>query len=97
MIAYLSAQSSAWLAPGRASRRALRGRRSRLQRPPRRARPHPRQRGLARATTTVLRVPTWVRERLAIDVYEVDDTGTVQPRPSGCCGQQEADQLGWRR
>ena len=32
------------------------------------------------AASTVLRVPGWVRERLHVDVYEVDDTGMIQPR-----------------
>ena len=27
-----------------------------------------------------LRVPVWVRDRLAVDVYEVDDAGGVHPR-----------------
>jgi hypothetical protein len=30
------------------------------------------------AVAAALRVPTWVRERLHIAVYEVDDEGTVQ-------------------
>jgi hypothetical protein len=32
------------------------------------------------AVRAALRVPAWVRERLAVDVYEVDDTGGVHPR-----------------
>jgi hypothetical protein len=32
------------------------------------------------AVNAALRVPGWVRERLHVDVYEVDDTGMVYPR-----------------
>jgi len=32
------------------------------------------------AIPAALRVPVWVRERLAIDVYEVDDQGGVHPQ-----------------
>jgi hypothetical protein len=32
------------------------------------------------ALEPALRVPSWVRDRLHIDVYEVDDTGVVHPR-----------------
>jgi len=31
------------------------------------------------ALQAALRVPSWVRDRLHIDVYEVDDTGAVHP------------------
>lgn len=31
------------------------------------------------AVAAALRVPAWVRERLAVDVYEVDDHGRVHP------------------
>jgi hypothetical protein len=34
----------------------------------------------AAAVEAALRVPSWVRDRLHIDVYEVDDTGVVHPR-----------------
>lgn len=36
--------------------------------------------GLAAAIPAALRVPAWVRQRLDIDVYEVDDAGRVHPR-----------------
>lgn len=32
------------------------------------------------AVSAALRVPAWVRQRLDIDVYEVDDAGKVHPR-----------------
>ena len=32
------------------------------------------------AVHAALRVPAWVRQRLGIDVYEVDDAGTVHLR-----------------
>jgi hypothetical protein len=32
------------------------------------------------ALGAALRVPAWVRDRLAVDVYEVDDEGAVHPR-----------------
>jgi hypothetical protein len=32
------------------------------------------------ALQAALRVPSWVRERLHIDIYEVDDAGAVHPR-----------------
>lgn len=32
------------------------------------------------AVQAALRVPAWVRERLGIDVYEVDDAGRVHPQ-----------------
>jgi hypothetical protein len=32
------------------------------------------------AVQAALRVPAWVRQRLSIDVYEVDDAGKVHPR-----------------
>jgi hypothetical protein len=31
------------------------------------------------AVAAAQRVPAWVRKRLAVDVYEVDDYGTVRP------------------
>jgi hypothetical protein len=32
------------------------------------------------AVQAALRVPAWVRQRLDVDVYEVDDAGRVLPR-----------------
>jgi hypothetical protein len=32
------------------------------------------------AVSAALRVPAWVRQRLDVDVYEVDDAGKVHPR-----------------
>jgi hypothetical protein len=32
------------------------------------------------ALSAALRVSAWVRDRLAVDVYEVDDNGAVHPR-----------------
>ena len=32
------------------------------------------------ALQAALRVPSWVRERLHIDIYEVDDAGAIHPR-----------------
>jgi len=32
------------------------------------------------ALSAALRVPGWVRERLHVDVFEVDDAGMVHPR-----------------
>jgi hypothetical protein len=32
------------------------------------------------AVASALRVPVWVRDRLAVDVYEVDDLGGVHLR-----------------
>jgi 16S rRNA G966 N2-methylase RsmD len=34
----------------------------------------------ATAVPAALRVPAWVRQRLGIDVYKVDDAGQVHPR-----------------
>lgn len=33
------------------------------------------------ALTAALRVPVWVRDRLHIEIYEVDDVGAVHARP----------------
>jgi hypothetical protein len=33
------------------------------------------------AVNAALRVPAWVRTRLAVDIYEVDDLGDVHPHP----------------